>query len=111
MEVTAYCACVKCCGAGARGLTASGKRVNYEGGRFVAADTRLLPFGTRLVIPGYHESVAGGVEVIDRGREIKGRRLDVFFASHSAAKAWGRRIVMVDVLAAEPVDGYVSDNG
>ena len=99
MEVTAYCACPKCCGAKAAGITASGKRVNYNGGRFVAADTRLLPFGTRLVIPGYHEQTPGGVEVVDRGRDIKGKRLDVFFASHSAAKAWGRRMVKVGVLA------------
>ena len=86
--------------------TASGKRVNYNGGKFVAADTRLLPFGTKLVIPGYHEQLAGGVEVIDRGGDIKGKRLDVFFASHAEAKAWGRRMVKVDVLA--PADMYVS---
>src|SRR5262245_45780006 len=34
MEVTAYCPCHKCCGPKAAGLTASGKRVTYNDGRF-----------------------------------------------------------------------------
>src|SRR3954468_14916549 len=74
MEVTAYCACTKCCGPRAQGLTASGRRISYNGGRFVAADTRVLKFNTRLLIPGY----AGGspVQVIDRGGAIKGNKLD-----------------------------------
>jgi 3D (Asp-Asp-Asp) domain-containing protein len=96
MEVTAYCACKKCCGPKARGVTASGRPVSHNRGRFVAADTRLLPFGTKLVIPGY----AGGraVEVIDRGGAIKGYKLDVYFPSHQQAKAWGRRKIMVKVV-------------
>ncbi len=99
MEVTAYCACKKCCGPGAHGVTASGKSVEYNNGRFVAADTDVLPFGTVLNIPGYngdHE-----VEVVDRGGAIKGNRLDVFFASHDEALEWGRRKVAVLVSAAE----------
>ena len=96
MEVTAYCACTRCCGPQAQGLTASGKRVSYNNGLFVAADTRLLPFGTRLQIPGYAESQP--VEVIDRGGAIKGHRLDVYFHSHQEARKWGRRWIVVDVL-------------
>src|SRR3954469_5747474 len=34
MQVTAYCACKKCCGRSASGLTASGRRVSYNGGAF-----------------------------------------------------------------------------
>jgi 3D (Asp-Asp-Asp) domain-containing protein len=96
MEVTAYCACTKCCGPNAQGITASGKRVSYNRGRFVAADTRLLPFGTKLQIPGYH----GGqtVEVIDRGGAIKGHKLDVYFPTHKQAREWGRRRIAVTVL-------------
>src|SRR4051812_3298311 len=37
MEVTAYCPCPICCGEGAHGITASGKLVSHNGGRFVAA--------------------------------------------------------------------------
>ena len=96
MEVTAYCPCKKCCGPQAQGITASGKRVTHNKGRFVAADTRVLPFGTKLSIPGYH----GGrpVPVLDRGGAIKGHKLDVYFPSHQTAKQWGRRWVPVTVV-------------
>jgi 3D (Asp-Asp-Asp) domain-containing protein len=95
MEVTAYCPCTKCCGPKAQGLTANGQSVSYNDGKFVAADTDVLPFGTRLLIPGYH---ADAVEVIDRGGAIKGNRLDVFFPTHEAALEWGRRQVDVIVV-------------
>lgn len=97
MEVTAYCPCSKCCGPQAAGITASGKTVDYNGGRFVAADTSNLPFGTQLLIPGYSSEDAP-VEVIDRGGAIKGNRLDVFFATHQEALEWGRRHVEVVVM-------------
>lgn len=87
LQVTAYCSCPKCCGPHARGLTASGRSIAYNGGRFVAADTRLFKFGTRLSIPGY--AAGEPVEVIDRGGAIKGYHIDVFFSSHEEAKAWG----------------------
>jgi 3D (Asp-Asp-Asp) domain-containing protein len=95
MEVTAYCACTKCCGPNAQGITASGKLVSYNDGKFVAADTRLLPFGTKLQVPGY----AGGetIEVIDRGGAIKGNKLDLYFETHQAALEWGRQWVDVVV--------------
>lgn len=97
MEVTAYCACTKCCGDDARGVTASGKTVKHDRGRFVAADTKYFPFGTKLSIPDYHEGRP--VEVIDRGGDIKGgSRLDVFFPRHADAMEFGRRWVKVAVV-------------
>ena len=96
MEVTAYCACPRCCGPRAQGITASGRRVTYNGGRFVAADTRLLKFNTKLLIPGYANNMP--VEVIDRGGAIKGNKLDVFFASHEEARKWGRQKLWVTVI-------------
>jgi 3D (Asp-Asp-Asp) domain-containing protein len=95
MMVTAYCPCKICCGAKARGITASGKRVTHDNGRFVAADTSLLPFGTKLSIPGYHDGAP--VEVIDRGGAIKGKHIDVFFPTHQQAKEWGVRYVNVTI--------------
>ena len=92
MEVTAYCPCKLCCGHDAHGVTASGRPISHNGGRFVAADTSILPFGTKLVIPDYSN---GPVEVIDRGGAIKGNKLDVFFPTHQEACAWGRRWVEV----------------
>ena len=96
MEVTGYCPCKKCCGPNAQGITASGKKVSYNRGRFVAADTKVLPFGTKLSIPGYHEGIA--VEVIDRGGAIKGKKLDLYFHTHQAALNWGRQHVDVTVI-------------
>lgn len=95
MEVTAYCPCKKCCGPLAQGITASGKRVNYNNGRFVAAD-RSIKFGTKLIIPGYAGS--NPVEVTDRGGAIKGNKLDVYFHSHTEALKWGRQKLTVTVV-------------
>jgi len=95
MLVTAYCPCPKCCGRYSDGVTASGKSVYTNGSLFVAADTRLLPFGSKVSVPGYYGGAP--VPVLDRGRRIKGYRLDVFFLSHSQAKRWGKRWLDVTV--------------
>lgn len=95
MEVTAYCPCKKCCGPLAQGITASGKRVEYNNGRFVAAD-RSIKFGTKLIIPGYASGKP--VEVTDRGGAIKGNKLDVYFHSHQEALNWGRQKLTVTVV-------------
>jgi 3D (Asp-Asp-Asp) domain-containing protein len=97
MLVTAYCPCSICCGPGAKGVTASGKSVTTNGGRLVAADTRVLPFGTRVSIPGYHAGQP--VPVLDRGGRIKGNRLDVLFPTHAAARQWGSQWLTVTVFA------------
>ena len=95
MEVTAYCACKKCCGPRAQGITASGRPVTYNGGRFVAAD-KAISFNTKLVIPGYGDGQA--VPVLDRGGAIKGDKLDVYFPTHAEARQWGRRFIPVTVV-------------
>jgi len=95
MIVTAYCPCKICCGKHAKGITASGKNVRYNRGKFVAADIRLLPFGTRLTIPGYASNRP--VEVIDKGGAIKGNKLDVFFKTHEQAKKWGKQELLVQI--------------
>ena len=96
MEVTAYCPCTKCCGENAQGITASGRDVSYNNSRFVAADTTVLPFHTKLVIPGYHSGAT--VEVIDRGGAIKGNKLDVFYPTHEEALQWGRQFINVTIV-------------
>ncbi|MBC8372183.1 MAG: 3D domain-containing protein, partial [Planctomycetes bacterium] len=95
MLVTAYCPCKKCCGKFSDNITASGKNVYSNRSMFVAADTRLLKFGTMLSVPGYHGARA--VPVLDRGSRIRGRRLDVFFLSHRRARKWGSRYLDVKV--------------
>jgi len=95
MLVTAYCPCARCCGKHADGITAAGYSVFTNGGKLVAADTRILPFGTLLSVPGYARQAV--VPVLDTGKDIKGNRLDLLFSDHGAAKQWGRRWVTITI--------------
>lgn len=101
MRVTAYSPDHRSCGIHADGITASGYSVEANGGRLVAADRRLFPFGSLLTVPGY----AGGqvVPVLDRGGAIKGSRLDVLYPTHDIARRWGVR--HLDVTVWEYADG------
>jgi uncharacterized protein YabE (DUF348 family)/3D (Asp-Asp-Asp) domain-containing protein len=72
------------------GITASGLRA---GRGVVAVDPRVIPFYTRLYIPGYGYAVAG-----DTGSAIVGHRIDLGFNTYGEAIAWGRRMVTVYVL-------------
>ena len=87
MRVTAYSPDARSCGKFADGITASGLPVTANDMKLVAADTRDLPFGTILTIPGYHD--AQPVPVLDRGGKIKGNRLDVLYPTHERALQWG----------------------
>lgn len=93
MRVTGYCPCSKCCGKHSDGRTANMHHIQW-GDRFVAADKKFA-FGTEMIVPGYN----GGnvVEVKDRGRVIKGNRLDVFFNTHYSAQKWGTKYLDVKV--------------
>jgi 3D (Asp-Asp-Asp) domain-containing protein len=95
MRVTAYCPCAICCGQFADGVTACNHRIQ-PGDVFVAAD-KMYRFRTDMIVPGYNDGQP--VQVLDRGRVIKGNRLDVFFASHETARRWGTRYL--DVLVRE----------
>jgi uncharacterized protein YabE (DUF348 family) len=90
MRSTAYCPCTKCCGPTARGVTSSG--LAAEKG-VVAVDPRVIPMGSKLYVDGYGYAVAA-----DTGSAIKGNRLDVCFATHEEALAWGMRTVKVYVI-------------
>ncbi|MEM6332969.1 MAG: 3D domain-containing protein [Planctomycetota bacterium] len=95
MKVTAYSPDEQSCGIWADGRTASGYSVWTNGMKLVAADTRLLPFGTILSVPGYHDGKP--VQVLDRGGAIKGRRLDVLYPTHEIAREWGVQDLEVTV--------------
>lgn len=102
LTVTGYCKCGICCGWKRNwrfqpvyaygpnkgkpkevGITSSGTRA-VRG--TIAADTRLFPYGTIILIPGY-----GWGRVEDIGGAIKGRHIDLFFDSHQEALEWGRQ--------------------
>ena len=93
MRVTSYCPCKKCCGKLAEGITASGHKISW-GNRFVAAPKN-IPFGSEIIIPGYNNGKA--VKVLDRGRVIKGNRLDVFYNTHHTAGDWGTKYLDVKI--------------
>ena len=84
---TAYCGCSQCCGK-SDGVTASGTKATQ--GRTIAAPGT-FPFGTELIINGHTYVVE------DRGGSISGKRIDIYFDSHSDALAFGRQTVEVYV--------------
>ena len=95
VEVTAYCSCAKCCGV-STGITASGTRATA--GRTIAAWSG-LPFGTKVYFPALSGNSNGGVYVVeDRGGAISSGRIDIYFDSHSAALAFGRRTMEAYIL-------------
>ncbi|MGO8702428.1 MAG: 3D domain-containing protein [Candidatus Brocadiia bacterium] len=81
-RVTAYSACVACCGK-SDGITADGTYAPGFKGVLVSAP-KDIPFGTKLWVQG-----VGLVEVHDRGGAIKGRRVELFFQTYREALQWG----------------------
>lgn len=67
-------------------------------GLHVAADPSLA-FGT--VIEAVWQGLPSRLIVGDRGRAIRGRRLDLFVRDCDTARAWGRRTVMARVVEGE----------
>lgn len=95
MTVTGYSPDARSCGDSADGRTATNHSVWTNGMNLVAADPRLLPYGSIVSIPGYAEDEA--VPVLDCGGAIKGTRLDLLYPSHSQALKWGVKRVKVTV--------------
>ncbi|MBE5942520.1 MAG: hypothetical protein E7264_08290 [Lachnospiraceae bacterium] len=83
--ITAYCGCSKC-GTGSN-RTATGTTPTE--GRTIAADTSILPFGTQVVIGGVVYTVE------DTGSGVRGNHIDIFFATHARALAFGRKTMKV----------------
>lgn len=75
--------------------TATGTRAkrNPNGYSTVAVDPRVIPLGTKLYIEGYGLAIAE-----DTGGAIKGKKIDVYFNTHSEMTNWGRRQVNVYIL-------------
>lgn len=78
--ITAYCACERCCGKWADGITASG--LLAEPG-IIAVDPKIIPLGSRVMIDGQEYLAA------DTGGAIKGNRIDIFAVSHDIALEYG----------------------
>lgn len=90
MNATAYDPGPKSCGKYANGITCTGMKAGYG---VVAIDPAVIPFGTKLYIEGYGYAVAG-----DRGKAIRGNRIDLGYDTYAAAKRFGRKMVTVHIL-------------
>lgn len=106
MEVTAYSPDERSCPGSADGITATLHSVETNGFALVAADPKVLPYGSMLTVPGYDDNNI--VPVLDCGGAIKGRRLDVIYPTHERAKQWGRQRLKVTVW--EYADGKPAEN-
>jgi 3D (Asp-Asp-Asp) domain-containing protein len=77
-----------------RGRTASGKPVSRG---LIAADTSVLPLGTRVRVEA--GSFSGEYVVADTGGSVKGRRIDIWTPTAREAAQFGRRAVKLTVLS------------
>ncbi len=82
-------------GAGASSSHTASGTITHWG--TVAADTRLYPFGTRLRIEGFDDTV---FVVEDTGSAVRGNVLDIFFADVATARRFGTQTLKVSVLSA-----------
>lgn len=106
MTVTAYSPDWRSCGDSADGITATLHPVTANGHALVAADPRVLRYGSMLTIPGYDDGRI--VPVLDCGGAIKGRRLDVLYRTHAEARKWG--VQKLKVVVWEYADGQPAEN-
>lgn len=81
VRTTGYCNCRSCAGRWAGGPTALGTRPKEN--RTIAVDRRLIRLGTKVKI-GNRMYVAE-----DTGGAIKGKRIDIYYASHRRATSHG----------------------
>lgn len=86
---TGYCNCSLCCGQWAGGHTASGTVPKADHTLAVDAHSPKVPMGTKIVMNGKTYKVE------DTGNFARyGTDFDIYFDSHAAAQAWGKRKVV-----------------
>lgn len=59
----------------------------------IAVDPSVIPLGSRVMVEGYGEAIAG-----DTGGDIVGNRIDVHFSTVAACYQWGSRSIQVTIL-------------
>ena len=83
--ITAYCACVTCCGK-TDGITATG--TTAAEGRTIAVDPRVIPYGSTVTLY-FADGTSHTYTAEDCGGAIRENRIDVFFADHQTAREFG----------------------
>lgn len=74
-------------------VTSRGLEPGY---RYAAADPNKIPYGTKLIVPGY-----GIVEIQDTGgalRESEAYAIDVYFPTYEEAIMWGVQYLEIEVI-------------
>ena len=89
VRTTGYCNCRSCAGKWAGCATASGTRPKEK--RTIAVDKRLIHLGTKVKIGNIIYTAE------DTGSAIKGKRIDVYYASHRKATAHGVKYQKIKV--------------
>ena len=72
---------------GCTGITYTGTKASRG---TIAVDPKVIPFGTKLYIPGYGYGVAA-----DTGGAIKGNKIDLCYESRTEALNWGITVYIV----------------
>ena len=77
------------------GTTASGAETARG---IAAADPGVLPIGTRVRVSGLKRGRDGIYRVMDTGKRLRGRHIDLFVESCAEAKRFGKQPVNVEVV-------------
>ena len=98
--LTAYCGCPECCGEygenrpldeNGNAIVVGAAGIPLEAGVSIAADPSVIALGTTVYIDGQPYTVH------DTGGAIEGNRIDVYFADHAEALAFGVRYAEIFV--------------
>lgn len=81
VKASAYCL---------RGLTSRG--VSTRTG-VIAVDPKVIPYGSRIYIPGY-----GWGTALDTGGSIRGNKIDIWMPTYNQCMQWGNRSITVTVV-------------
>lgn len=97
-EATAYGPdCVGCSGVTANGTDIRNGNIYSNGYRVIAADTRVIPMNSIVKIT-YSSGKTEMAIVADVGGKIKGRIIDIAFASEAETPAFGRQQVQIELI-------------
>jgi 3D (Asp-Asp-Asp) domain-containing protein len=88
-KATGYCNCQRCSGGYTKTYSGTIPKANHT----LSADLNVFPIGTKLIIDGITYTVE------DKGSSVNGKKVDIFFATHAEALAFGTQTV--DVYAAK----------
>jgi len=73
-----------------RGFTSRGAQTRMG---VIAVDPRLIPFGSKIYVPGY-----GWGTALDTGGAIIGHNIDLWMPTYSQCMQWGARYVEITVV-------------